>query len=175
MEDDKSDSLKKNESKINQHLEKIKSGLEITGKKVIDSSSKAVDATSKWTSDLTGKAIEKKDEIIENRQRKRDEFVESLREDEKYKKIILEHEKLPPMVTILAEVHEKLIQDIQKLEDEVKELELKVENNIGIVNSDYETEEKQSEIEERGHSGPWTLDCQRTVSDKPNTCTTKIS
>ena len=78
MEDDKSDSLKKNESKINQHLEKIKSGLEITGKKVIDSSSKAVDATSKWTSDLTGKAIEKKDEIIENRQRKRDEFVESL-------------------------------------------------------------------------------------------------
>ena len=153
MEDDKSDSLKKNESKINQHLEKIKSGLEITGKKVIDSSSKAVDATSKWTSDLTGKAIEKKDEIIENRQRKRDEFVESLREDEKYKKIILEHEKLPPMVTILAEVHEKLIQDIQKLEDEVKELELKVENNIGIVNSDYETEEKQSEIEERGLGG----------------------
>ena len=153
MEDDKSDSLKKNESKINQHLEKIKSGLEITGKKVIDSSSKAVDATSKWTSDLTGKAIEKKDEIIENRQRKRDEFVESLREDEKYKKIILEHEKLPPMVTILAEVHEKLIQDIQKLEDEVKELELKVENNIGIVNSDYETEEKQSEIEELGLGG----------------------
>ena len=153
MEDDKSDSLKKNESKINQHLEKIKSGLEITGKKVIDSSSKAVDATSKWTSDLTGKAIEKKDEIIENRQRKRDEFVESLREDEKYKKIILEHEKLPPMVTILAEVHEKLIQDIQKLEDEVKELELKVENNIGIVNSDHETEEKQSGNEERGLGG----------------------
>ena len=59
MEDEKLDSLDDNDSKINQHLENIKSGLEITGKKVMDGTSKAIDASSKWTSEGANIVVEK--------------------------------------------------------------------------------------------------------------------
>jgi len=162
MEDENQESLNDNDSNLNQHLENIKSGLEITGKKVMEHTSKAIDATSKWTSEMAVKASQKKDEMIENRQKKREEFVESLKEDDKYKKILIDNEKLPPMVTIPTEEHEKLIQDIQTLEKEVEELKIKVQNNTKLEDndsetvensSDSETEEKQSDNVERGLSG----------------------
>ena len=147
MEDENQESLNDNDSKLNQHLEKIKSGLEITGKKVVDGTSKAIDATSKWTSEVANKVVEKKEQFIENRQKKREVFVESLREDEKFKQILVDNEKLPPMVTIPTEEHEQLIQDIQALEKEVEELKIKVQANIELENNDSEIVENPSELE----------------------------
>ena len=148
MEDKKEESLNDDNSKINQHLDKIKSGLETTRKKVVKTSKKAVEVTSKLTSDAVGKVVEKKEKFIEKRQKKREEFVESLREDEKYKQIIADNEKLPKMISIPVEEHENLVQDIRLLEKKVEELELQIKsNNIELESKNSEIESKNLEIE----------------------------
>ena len=163
MEDKKEESLNDDNSKINQHLDKIKSGLETTRKKVVKTSKKAVEVTSKLTSDAVGKVVEKKEKFIEKRQKKREEFVESLREDEKYKQIIADNEKLPKMISIPVEEHENLVQDIRLLEKKVEELKLQIKsNNIEIESknseiveskTDADSEEKNQVKTERGIGG----------------------
>jgi len=163
MEDKKEESLNDDNSKINQHLDKIKSGLETTRKKVVKTSKKAVEVTSKLTSDAVGKVVEKKEKFIEKRQKKREEFVESLREDEKYKQIIADNEKLPQMVSIPVEEYENLVQDIRLLEKKVEDLKLQIKsNNIEIESknseiveskTDADSEEKNQVKTERGIGG----------------------
>ncbi len=162
MTDNNEDSLKNNDSEKNQRIESIESGLEKTQKIVIESSRKAVEATSKWTSEMADKAMEKKEQFIEHRQKKRSEFVDSLKEDEKYKKIIVDNEKLPPMVSLSVEEHEKLIGNIQSLESEIEQLRMGILNNaksddkeseINENSPDSESEYNDSGDKERGMSG----------------------
>ena len=162
MTENNEDSLKNNDSEKNQRIESIKSGLETTQKIVIESSRKAVEATSKWTSEMADKAMEKKEQFIEHRQKKRSEFVDSLKEDEKYKKIIVDNEKLPPMVSLSVEEHEKLIENIQSLESEIEQLRMGILNNansddkeseINGNSPDSESEDNDSGNKERGMSG----------------------
>lgn len=110
------------DSAKNKHLEKIKSGLESAGKYIADSSTKAAQATSKIASTVAENVAAKKEEFLENRKVKNEQFIDSLRTDDKYKSIIVDDEKLPPMVSLTVEEHEAMIVNMTNLEKEVEVL-----------------------------------------------------
>ena len=127
------------DSAFKNHIDKIKSGLDSTGKIVVESSKKAINASANWTSEIAGKITEKKDQYAEKRKNKKEKFVESLKDDQKYKQIIVDNEKLPPMISIPLKEHDKLVQNIQLLEREVEELKLQIGNSKAEIN-ELETE-----------------------------------
>ena len=145
------------DSAFKNHIDKIKSGLDSTGKIVVESSKKAINASANWTSEIAGKITEKKDQYAEKRKNKKEKFVESLKDDQKYKQIIVDNEKLPPMISIPLKEHDKLVQNIQLLEREVEELKLQIGNSKAEIN-ELETEiveipSEVSENEEKGFTG----------------------
>jgi len=145
------------DSAFKNHIDKIKSGLDSTGKIVVESSKKAINASANWTSEIAGKITEKKDQYAEKRENKKEKFVESLKDDQKYKQIIVDNEKLPPMISIPLKEHDKLVQNIQLLEREVEELKLQIGNSKAEIN-ELETEiveipSEVSENEEKGFTG----------------------
>ena len=145
------------DSAFKNHIDKIKSGLDSTGKIVVESSKKAINASANWTSEIAGKITEKKDQYAEKRKNKKEKFVESLKDDQKYKQIIVDNEKLPPMISIPLKEHDTLVQNIQLLEREVEELKLQIGNSKTEIN-ELETEiveipSEVSEKEEKGFTG----------------------
>ena len=145
------------DSAFKNQIDKIKSGLDSTGKIVVESSKKAINASANWTSEIAGKITEKKDQYAEKRKNKKEKFVESLKDDQKYKQIIVDNEKLPPMISIPLKEHDKLVQNIQLLEREVEELKLQIGNSKAEIN-ELETEiveipSEVSENEEKGFTG----------------------
>ena len=95
-------------SKIDQSIESVKSGAIKSGKIIADTSKKAVDSAAKFASDMGTKIGEKKEQVIETRKKQKAEFIESLKDDEKYKQIFND-EKLPPMVTIPVTEHQQIL------------------------------------------------------------------
>ena len=115
------------QSKLDDSIEAIKSNVIKSGKSVASASKKAAESASKLASELTERISTKKDEMVENRKRKREEFVSSLKDDEKYKQIIVDDEKLPPMIYLPTEEHQNLLNKIDDLEMEVSRLQSVVE------------------------------------------------
>ena len=126
MSDNESSDNRDLKSKLNDSIESVKSGAIKSSKAVAEASKKAADSTAKFAADVVTKISAKKEEVLENRKRKKAEFIESLKEDEKYKQIIVTDEKLPPMVTIPATEHEEMLGKIRELENEVHRLEEKL-------------------------------------------------
>ena len=127
-------------SKIDQSIESVKSGAIKSGKVIADTSKKAAGSAAKFASDMSAKIGEKKDQVIETRKQKKAEFIESLRDDEKYKQIFND-EKLPPMVTIPVTEHQQILDEINALQSEVKRLKANLEEAGEIV----QTVDKNSE------------------------------
>ena len=166
MPDEKSSTSDEDSSKFEQTLDTIKVGAERSAKAIADASKKAGESVSKFSSEIGAKISEKKDKIVENRKKKKSEFIESLKDDEKYKQIIVDEEKLPKMVSLPVVEHQEMLETIQRLESEVRELELALqttshnESETSTENDviEYETEPENAEVTknkqtERGLSG----------------------
>ena len=148
-------------SKINQSIENVKSGAIKSGKVIADKSKIAVDSAAKFASDMGVKIAEKKEQVIESRKKQKSEFIESLKEDEKYKQIIVNDEKLPPMVMIPATEHQQLLEEITSLQSEVeglkKDLDVKHEsiqtNEDSLDEEGGEPAKKTKNANEKGLTG----------------------
>ena len=125
--------------KIEQAVESVKSGAVKSGKIIADTSKKAVGTAAKFTSEMGVKIANKKEQVIEGRKRKKAEFIESLKDDEKYKQIIVSDEKLPPMVMIPATEHQQLLQEINELQGEIRQLEESLKERGDNLESSDET------------------------------------
>ena len=145
-------------SKFDQSIKNIKSGAAKTSKVVAENSKIAMDSAARFASEMGGKIAEKKEQMIETRKKQKTEFIESLKEDEKYKQIIVNDEKLPKMVSLPVTEHQELLTKIETLEKEVNRLESLVEDdktNVGKTEeSDIESpDEEPKKIGEKGLSG----------------------
>ena len=123
MPDEESSASDEDNSKIEQALDKMKVGADISAKAIAEAAKKAGETVSKLSTDIGTKIAEKKDIMVDNRKKKKSEFIESLKGDEKYKQIIVDKEKLPRMVSLPVVEHKEMIETIQRLESEVRELE----------------------------------------------------
>ena len=123
MPDGESNASDEENSKIEQALDKMKVGADISAKAIAEAAKKAGETVSKLSTDIGTRIAEKKDIMVENRKKKKSEFIESLKGDEKYKQIIVDKEKLPRMVSLPVVEHKEMIETIQRLESEVRELE----------------------------------------------------
>lgn len=123
MPDEESSTSDEDNSKIEQALDKMKVGADISAKAIAEAAKKAGETVSKLSTDIGTRIAEKKDIMVENRKKKKSEFIESLKGDEKYKQIIVDKEKLPRMVSLPVVEHKEMIETIQRLESEVRELE----------------------------------------------------
>jgi len=146
------------ESKFDQSIKNIKSGAAKTSKIVAENSKIAMDSAARFASEMGGKIAEKKEQMIETRKKQKTEFIESLKEDEKYKQIIVNDEKLPKMVSLPVTEHQELLTKIETLEKEVNRLESLVDDdkiNVGKTEeSDIESpDEEPKKIGEKGLSG----------------------
>tara|TARA_B100000131_G_scaffold115439_2_gene112400 strand:- start:108 stop:1028 length:921 start_codon:yes stop_codon:yes gene_type:complete len=121
--DEESSASDEDNSKIEQALDKMKVGADISAKAIAEAAKKAGETVSKLSTDIGTRIAEKKDIMVENRKKKKSEFIESLKGDEKYKQIIVDKEKLPRMVSLPVVEHKEMIETIQRLESEVRELE----------------------------------------------------
>ena len=135
MPDDSQEKVEDDLPAKNKHLEKIKSGIESAGKYIADSSSKAAQATSKLASSVAENVAAKKEEFLENRKVKNEQFIDSLKTDDKYRSIIVDDEKLPPMVSLTVEEHETILESISDLEDEIQNLKNEIKEKEGIISS----------------------------------------
>lgn len=145
-------------SKFDQSIKNIKSGAAKTSKVVAENSKIAMDSAARFASEMGGKIAEKKEHMIETRKKQKTEFIESLKEDEKYKQIIVNDEKLPKMVSLPVTEHQELLSKIETLEKEVNRLGSLVENDKINVDeteeSDIESpDEEPKKIGEKGLSG----------------------
>ena len=75
--------------------------------------------------------------------KQKSEFIESLKEDEKYKQIIVSDEKLPPMVMIPATEHQQLLDEITSLQSEVERLK----TDLDVSHKSIQTNENSLEEE----------------------------
>ena len=123
MPDEESSASDEDNSKIEQALDKMKVGADISAKAIAEAAKKAGETVSKLSTDIGTKIAEKKDIMVDNRKKKKSEFIESLKGDEKYKQIIVDKEKLPRMVSLPVVEHKEMIETIQRLESEVRELQ----------------------------------------------------
>ena len=147
-------------SKIDQSIESVKSGAIKSGKVIADTSKKAAGSAAKFASDMSAKIGEKKEQVIETRKKQKAEFIESLKDDEKYKQIFND-EKLPPMVTIPVTEHQQILDEINALQSEVKRLKVNLEEAGEFVqtidrNSESTNEKgtgKKKKADEKGLSG----------------------
>ena len=147
-------------SKIDQSIESVKSGAIKSGKVIADTSKKAAGSAAKFASDMSAKIGEKKEQVIESRKKKKAEFIESLKDDEKYKQIFND-EKLPPMVTIPVTEHQQILDEINALQSEVKRLKANLEEAGEFVqtidqnseNTNDKGSEKRKNADEKGLSG----------------------
>jgi hypothetical protein len=147
-------------SKIDQSIETVKSGAIKSGKIIADTSKKAVDSAAKFASEMSTKIGAKKEQVIETRKKQKAEFIESLKDDEKYKQIFND-EKLPPMVTIPVTEHQQILDEIDALQSEVKRLKANLEEAGEFVqtidrnseNTNDKGTEKRKSAEEKGLSG----------------------
>jgi len=126
--DEESSTSDEDSSKFEQTLDTIKVGAEISAKAISDASKKAGESVSKFSSEIGAKISEKKDMLVENRKKQKSEFIESLKDDEKYKQIIVDEGKLPKMVSLPVVEHQEMLETIQRLESEVRELELALQS-----------------------------------------------
>ena len=147
-------------SKIDKSVESVKSGAIKSGKVIADTSKKAASSAVKFASDIGAKIGEKKEQVIETRKKQKAEFIDSLKDDKKYKQIFND-EKLPPMVTIPATEHQQLLDEINSLKNEVEQLEKNLETAEEIVQKVDQTSKskndkatrKKKEVEEKGLTG----------------------
>ena len=147
-------------SKIDQSIETVKSGAIKSGKIIADTSKKAVDSAAKFASEMSTKIGAKKEQVIETRKKQKAEFIESLKDDEKYKQIFND-EKLPPMVTIPVTEHQQILDEINALQSEVKRLKANLEEageNVQTIDQNSENTndkgpEKRKSTDEKGLSG----------------------
>ena len=123
MPGEESSTSDEDNSKIEQALDKMKVGADISAKAIAEAAKKAGETVSKLSTDIGTRIAEKKDIMVENRKKRKSEFIESLKGDEKYKQIIVDKEKLPRMVSLPVVEHKEMIETIQRLESEVRELE----------------------------------------------------
>ena len=128
MPGEKSSTSDEKSSEFEQTLDTIKVGAERSAKAIADASKKVGESVSKFSSEIGAKISEKKDKIVENRKKKKSEFIESLKDDEKYKQIIVDEGKLPKMVSLPVVEHQEMLETIQRLESEVRELELTLQS-----------------------------------------------
>ena len=135
MPDDSQEKVEDDLPAKNKHLEKIKSGIESAGKYIADSSSKAAQATSKLASSVAENVAAKKEEFLENRKVKNEQFIDSLKTDDKYRAIIVDDEKLPPMVSLTVEEHETILESISDLEDEIQNLKNEIKEKEDTISS----------------------------------------
>ena len=135
MPDDSQEKVEDDLPAKNKHLEKIKSGIESAGKYIADSSSKAAQATSKLASSVAENVAAKKEEFLENRKVKNEQFIDSLKTDDKYRSIIVDDEKLPPMVSLTVEEHETILESISDLEDEIQNLKNEIKEKEDKISS----------------------------------------
>jgi len=135
MPDDSQEKVEDDLPAKNKHLEKIKSGIESAGKYIADSSSKAAQATSKLASSVAENVAAKKEEFLENRKVKNEQFIDSLKTDDKYRSIIVDDEKLPPMVSLTVEEHETILESISDLEDEIQNLKNEIKEKEDTISS----------------------------------------
>jgi len=126
--DEKSSTSDEDSSKFEQTLDTIKVGAERSAKAIADASKRAGESVSKFSSEIGAKISEKKDMLVENRKKQKSEFIESLKDDEKYKQIIVDEGKLPKMVSLPVVEHQEMLETIQRLESEVRELELALQS-----------------------------------------------
>ncbi len=131
-------------SKIDQSIESVKSGAIKSGKVIADTSKKAAGSAAKFASDMSAKIGEKKEQVIESRKKKKADFIESLRDDEKYKQIFSD-EKLPPMVTIPVTEHQQLLNEIKALQNEVNRLNANLEESEELVKTVEQNSERKSD------------------------------
>ena len=178
MTDETPDTSDEDKSKFEQSVESIKAGAIKSGKAVADASiksgkavaeasKKAADSASKFASEIGVKIAQKKTEIAENRKKKKADFIESLKADEKYKEIITDSERLPPMVSVPVFEHQEMIETIQRLENEVDELKISLKEALDkepqvsnetehieqIENEDVKEEKPEQKNKEMGLSG----------------------
>ena len=147
-------------SKIDQSIESVKSGAIKSGKVIADTSKKAAGSAAKFASDMSAKIGEKKEQVIETRKKQKAEFIESLKDDKKYKQIFND-EKLPPMVTIPVTEHQQILDEINALQSEVKRLKANLEEAGEFVqtidrnseNTNDKGTEKRKSADEKGLSG----------------------
>ena len=135
MPDDSQEKVEDDLPAKNKHLEKIKSGIESAGKYIADSSSKAAQATSKLASSVAENVAAKKEEFLENRKVKNEQFIDSLKTDDKYRSIIVDDDKLPPMVSLTVEEHETILESISDLEDEIQNLKNEIKEKEDTISS----------------------------------------
>jgi len=148
------------QSKINTSIETVKSSVIKSGKVIADKSKKAADSAAKFASEVGTKIGEKKEQVIEKRKKQKAEFIDSLKDDKKYKQIFND-EKLPPMVTIPATEHQQLLDEINALKIEVGRLEEDLETAEEIVQKLDQTSEnkndkatrKKKDVKEKGITG----------------------
>ncbi len=133
-------------SKIDQSIESVKSGAIKSGRVIADTSKNAAGSAAKFASDMSAKIGEKKEQVIESRKKKKAEFIESLKDDEKYKQIFND-EKLPPMVTIPVTEHQQLLDEINSLQNEVNRLNANLEEANKSVK---QVEQKQDRKNDKG-------------------------
>ena len=137
-------------SKIEQSIEGVKSGAIKSGEVIADTSKKAVEGAAKFASAVGVKIAEKKEQVIESRKKQKSEFIESLKDDEKYKQIIVSDEKLPQMVMIPATEHQQLLEEINELQSEIKQLEDSLKERGDNLQSIEETSNNSSEKSAEG-------------------------
>ena len=135
-------------SKIEQSVESVKLGAIKSGKVIANTSKNAAGTAARFASDMSTKIGEKKEQVIEARKKQKAEFIESLRDDEKYKQIFGD-EKLPPMVTIPVTEHQQILGEITALKSEVNQLKSNLEEAKKIV----QTIDQNSEIANEKSSG----------------------
>ena len=135
-------------SKIEQSVESVKLGAIKSGRVIADTSKNAAGTAARFASDMSTKIGEKKEQVIEARKKQKAEFIESLRDDEKYKQIFGD-EKLPPMVTIPVTEHQQILGEITALKSEVNQLKSNLEEAKKIV----QTIDQNSEIANEKSSG----------------------
>lgn len=135
MPDDSQEKVEDDLPGKNKHLEKLKSGLESAGKYIADSSSKAAQATSKLASSVAENVAARKEEFLENRKVKNEQFIDSLKTDDKYRSIIVDDEKLPPMVSLTVEEHESILESISDLEGEIQNLKNEIKEKEDTISS----------------------------------------
>ena len=148
------------QSKINTSIETVKSSVIKSGKVIADKSKKAADSAVNFASEMGTKIGEKKEQVIEKRKKQKAEFIDSLKDDKKYKQIFND-EKLPPMVTIPATEHQQLLDEINTLKIEVGRLEGDLETAEEIVQKFDQTSEnnndkatrKKKDVKEKGITG----------------------
>lgn len=144
MSDDSQEKVEDDLPAKNKHLEKLKSGIESAGKYIADSSSKAAQATSKLASSVAENVAAKKEEFLENRKVKNEQFIDSLKTDDKYRSIIVDDEKLPPMVSLTVEEHETILESISDLENEIQNLKNEIKEKEDTINSLEANRDKKS-------------------------------